>query len=57
MEHCGGVGSYHGSCTCRSEVDKVERPHYFLRIRRLVEQPSNHVRLSRNIMGEPSGYK
>ena len=50
-------GSYHGSCSCRSKVDKMERPHYFLRIRGLVEQPSNHIRLSCNVTGEHSGIQ
>ena len=35
----------------------MECPHYFFRIRRLVEQPSNHIRLSRNIKSEPFEYK
>ena len=48
--------SYHESCTCRSKVGKMEHPQYFLRIRGLVEQPNNHVRLSCNVTGEPFGY-
>jgi len=51
------IGSYHSSCTCPSKVDNVKRPNYFPWIRRLVEQPSNHVLLSRNITGKPFGYE